>query len=263
MDLGLKNKIALVTGAGRGIGRAIAIDLAKEGARVVAVSRTPEHLLDTMEEMGGKTKGHYVVFCDLMEEKAPERVVREAQKYVGDIDIVVNNVGDTLGILDPFCPLSDWRKVMRINLEIAIEFNNLVIPAMKEKKWGRIVNIASTASLENNGPITYCSAKAALLAYSRSLGRVLAPTGIVLSSVIPGAIFTEGGDWDKKLKERPEHVERYIRERLPLLKFGDPHEVSGMVVFLCSQLASFCQGAIVPVDGAQSRHYFGTYTIGD
>jgi 3-oxoacyl-[acyl-carrier protein] reductase len=263
MDLGIKNKVALVTGAGRGIGRAIAVNLAQEGVKVVAVSRTAEHLAELMKELGGRAQGHYEIACDLMQEGAPERAVREAQKHVGDIDIVVNNVGDTLGVMDPFCPISDWRRVFRVNMEIAIEFNNLVIPAMREKKWGRIVNIASTASLENNGPITYCSAKAALLAYSRSLGRVLAPTGIVLSSVIPGAIFTKGGDWDKKMKERPEHVERYIKERLPLQKFGDPEEISGMVVFLCSGLASFCQGAIVPVDGAQSRHYFGTYTIGD
>ena len=134
---------------------------------------------------------------------------------------------------------------------------------MKKRNWGRIVNIASTASMENNGPITYCSAKAALPAYTRSLGRVLAPCGIIVSAVLPGAVTAPGSYWEKAVKERPEHAIKYIHERLPLLRFGAPEEISGMVAFLCSQRASFCQGSIVPVDGGQSRHYFGTYAIGD
>jgi 3-oxoacyl-[acyl-carrier protein] reductase len=126
---------------------------------------------------------------------------------------------------------------------------------MLEKKWGRIVHIASTASVENNGPITYCTAKAALAAYSRSFGRVLAPEGIVMSAVLPGAVLTEGGHWETAQKERPEHVEKYLAERLPLREFGTPEHISGIVAFLCSDQAGFFQGSVVPVDGGQIRGF--------
>ncbi len=263
MDLGIKRKKAIVTGAGRGIGRAIAIRLAQEGVTVGVISRTKDDLKEVVEKMGGKKRGHVSIVADLTKKGVPQKIYKEIKYHLGEIDIVVNNVGDALNIKDPLCPLEDWRRVFRMNLEIAIEFNNLVIPYIRRKHWGRIVNIGSTASLENNGPIPYCSAKAALLAYSRSLGRILATEGIVLSTVLPGAVIAPGSYWEKAQKEKPEHVERYIKERLPLGRFAQPEEISGMAVFLCSELASFCQGAIVPVDGGQSRHYFGAYNLGD
>ena len=91
---------------------------------------------------------------------------------------------------------------------------------------------------------------------------MLAKDGIVMSAVLPGAVFTEGGYWDKAMKERPEHVQKYLSDRCPLGRFGTPESIAAMVVFLCSELAGFCQGAIIPVDGGQSRHFFvepGTY----
>jgi len=263
MNLGIKNKKALVTGGGRGIGRAIALDLAREGAKVAVVSRTESDLKEVIAKMGGRKKGHYYFACDLAKEKSAEKTMKAVFKNFGTPDIMINNVGETLGIVDPYCSIKDWRKVFRINLEVAVEFNNLVIPNMKKKRWGRIINIASTASMENNGPIAYCSAKAALPAYTRSLGRVLASEGIVVSTVLPGAVAAPGSYWDKAQRQRPEHARKYLRERCPLLRFGTPEEISGMVVFLCSELASFCQGSIIPVDGGQSRHFFSTQGIGD
>ena len=182
----------------------------------------------------------------------------ELKENFGDPDILVNNLGGTLEITDPFCSLDDWKRVYRMNLEVAIELNNLVIPSMEDKKWGRIVNISSTAGMENNGPITYCTMKAALTGYTRSLGRVLAKTGIVMSAIMPGAVLTEGGYWDKALKERPEHATKYLEDRCPLGKLGEPDDIGTMVVVLCSNQARFCQGSIFPVDGGQGRHYYWT-----
>ena len=257
MDFGITGKRALVTGASRGIGRAIALCLAKEGVKVAVCARTAPELKQLVKDMGGIEQGHYDVTADLTEEHIPRKVVSELQKNFGQIDIVVNNVGSTLELRDPFCPLEDWRKVYRINLEVAIELNNAVLPYMREKQWGRIVNIGSTASMENNGPINYCTMKAALMAYSRSLGRVLAQDGVVVSCIIPGAIYTDGGAWEQAMKERPEHVRKYLVDRCPLGKFGEPEDIGYMAVYLSSALAKFCQGAVVPVDGGQSRHYFG------
>lgn len=254
MDFGIKGKFALVTGASRGIGESIAIGLAKEGVKVAIVARTESDLKAVIKQMKGDA--HYMITADLTEEDMPRKVVNELKKNFGEIDILVNNLGSTLDITDPFCSLSDWRKVYRVNFEITVEMNNLVVPYMEKNNWGRIVNISSTSGMENNGPVTYCSMKAALTAYSRSMGRVLAKNGIVMSALLPGAVFTKGGFWDTVMKERPEHADKYLAERCPLGKFGTPDDIGTMTVVLCSEQAKFCQGAIFPVDGGQSRHYF-------
>ncbi len=258
MDLGLKGKKALVSGGAVGIGEAIVKDLANEGARVVITSRDESRLKKVLNEIGGEAAGHYGIISNITDEGAPGKLAQEIQSNFGNLDIVVNNVGSTLDVSDPYCSLSDWKKVYRLNLEVAIELNNLFIPHMKKQDWGRIVNISSTASMENNGPVPFCAVKAALTAYTRSMGRILAieTKNVVMSAVLPGIVITRGGHWEKVLKERPEHAEQYIKERCPLGRFGQPAEISMMVALLCSKLASFCQGSIVPVDAGQSRHYY-------
>ena len=256
MELGLTGKRALVTGAGRGIGRAIAQSLAREGAQVAVVSRTESDIESLLADMGGRERGHYGEPLDLELEDSPGSLLKSLERNFGPVDIIVHNLGTTLDITDPFCSLEEWRRVWRVNMEVALELNLLLVPHMREQRWGRVVHIGSTASVENNGPITYCTVKAALAAYSRSLGRVLAPDGVVVTAVLPGAVFTDGGYWEKALEERPEHVAKYLAERCPLHKFGTPDEIAHMVTFLCSDLASFLQGSIVPVDGGQVRGYF-------
>lgn len=257
MDLGIRGKKALVTGGAVGIGEAIAIDLAKEGVKVVITSRNEPKLKKTLEKIGGREAGHYAIVTDLTKEGAPEECAREIHQNFGNLDIIINNIGSTLGITDPYCPIPDWRKVYRLVLEVAVEINNLFVPYMKKQGWGRIVNITAGAAMENSGPVPYCSMKAAFTAYSRSMARILATEAgdVVMSAVLPGVVFTEGGHWDNVLKERPEHAERYLKERCPLGRFGQPSEISPMVVLLCSKLATFCHGSIVLVDAGQAKHY--------
>lgn len=219
-------------------------------------------LEETFREIGGENEGHYIISRDITEDSAVEKIGIEVFSKVSGVDIVVNNVGDTLGITDPFCSIADWRKVFRLNLEVHVEINNTFIPYMMEKKWGRIVNITAGASMENSGPVPYCSIKAAYTAYTRSMGRVLAPHNIVMSAVLPGVVITEDGHWSRVLKERPEHAEKYLNERTVLKRFGQPNEISPMVTLLCSDLATFCQGSIIPIDGGQAKHYFQTTEIG-
>lgn len=256
MDLGISNKKALVTGTGKGIGYGIAVALAREGVKVAAVSSTQEKLDDLMQEIGGEQVGHYAMASDLLLEGAPAEVMEELEASFGKIDILVNNLGGTMNITNPFCPLADWRKIYRMNLEVAVEFTNLVLPYMKARGWGRIINISSTSGMENNGPVTYCAMKAAIIAYAHGLGRVLAKDGVVVSTVLPGAVYTEGGYWDYALRENPEHVKMYLENRCPQGSFGDIDDIGSMVAYLASEQAKFCQGAVVPVDGGQSRHYF-------
>jgi 3-oxoacyl-[acyl-carrier protein] reductase len=258
MDMGIDGRTALVTGGCTGIGKAIAISLAKEGANVVVTSRNQDRITETVKELSQYGGGHYGILSDISMTGEPSNVINHIFDKTGDIDIVVNNVGDTLGILDPLCPLEDWDKLFRLIMGVAIEINNLVIPIMKKNSWGRIVNITAGASMENSGPVPYCSLKAAYTAYTRSLARVLAleQTGIVMSAVLPGVILTEEGHWATVLKENPKHAEKYLDERTVLKRFGQPDEISPMVTLLCSNQASFCIGSIIPVEGGQAKHYF-------
>jgi len=256
MELGIKGKKALVTGGASGIGKAIVKELLKEGVHVAMTSRKEDSLKKALEDMGEDARRCYPIICDITKEGAPSKMADEVRKELGNVDIIVNNVGDTLGVVDPLCSIEDWRRIFRLNVEVHIETNNEFIPHMKKQSWGRIVNITAGAALENSGPVPYCTMKAAHTAYTRSMARVLAPEGIVMSAVLPGVVLTEEGHWQKVLKENPKHAEKYLEERTRLKRFGTPEEISAMVVLLCSERASFCVGSIVPVEGGQARHYF-------
>lgn len=257
MDLGIRDRLALITAGGRGIGAAIAKCLAKEGARVAVVSRTASDIKKLVDQMGGKKRGHLGIALDLVEENAPKELVKILRKDFGMPSIVVHNLGGTLDIKDPFCSIHDWRRVYRFNFEVTVELNILLVPNMQKKKWGRVVHISSISSMENHGPVTYCAMKAALTAYTRSLGGVVARDGVVVSAVLPGAVYTQKGYWEMASKKDPEHVRKFLAERQRIGRFGKPEEIGEFVAFLCSNLASFNTGSIVPVDGGQGRGYFG------
>lgn len=258
MELGIKGRRALVTGGGRGIGRGIAECLAGEGVKVCAVARTLRDVEQVVADIGGKTAGHLPVAMDLIPESAPKQLVVEMNANgFWPIDIIVHNMGGTLNVKDPFCSVEEWRRLYRFNFEVAVELNCLLVPTMMEQKWGRVVHISSISAMENHGPVPYCALKAALTAYTRSFGGVVAPDGVVVSAVLPGAVFTEDGYWDEASRSNPEHVRKFLSERQRIGRFGTLEEIGSWVTFMCSNLASFNTGAIVPVDGGQGRGYFG------
>jgi 3-oxoacyl-[acyl-carrier protein] reductase len=255
MDLGIQGKIALVTASGRGLGRAIAQHLAEEGARLIINARTQNDLNEFICHLPNKNS-HFSFCEDLTKPEGPKKLIDFLQTQNAVPDIVVHNLGGNLNISDPLCSVQDWRAVMRVNLEIPIEINQWIIPNMQAKKWGRICHISSISALENQGPPSYCAAKAALVAYTRSVGRYISREGIAMNAVLPGAVFTQGGYWDDAKQERPEHVEKYLKERMAIQRFGTPQEISSLVAFLCSQHASFCAGSSFVVDGGQGRIFY-------
>ena len=258
MDLKIADKHALVTGAGRGIGRAVAKCLAKEGVNVTAVARTNSDLATLKEEISDFTGKCSIISMDLMPEGAPGALIEQIiSDDMGSLDIVVHNIGGTMNVIDPFCSIKEWRDLYRFNFEIALEINQLVLPTMRDKGWGRVVQNSSIAAMENQGPVSYCAIKAALTAYTRSMGGVMAPHGVVMSAVLPGAVYTEGGYWDSASRCTPGHVEKFLTERQRIGRFGRPEEIGNYITYLCSDLASFNTGSIVPVDGGQGRGYFG------
>ena len=139
--------MALVTAASRGLGRAIALRLARESAKVAIVSRNSSEIDDLVEEMGGTAAGHFGIALDLTKEAVPTELIRAVTTEMGPIDIAVHNSGGTLDIRDPYCSIEDWRKFWRFNVEVAIELNLQLLPGMRERGWGRIVQISSIAAI--------------------------------------------------------------------------------------------------------------------
>lgn len=252
MELGVKGKIALVTGASRSIGKSICEVLSREGAFVIGVARTLSEL-EALSSDRGKARFFPL---DLLAPEGVETLLSLLSKENLSPDIVVHNLGGTLNVTSPLCSLSEWRSVMRINVEIPIELNRALIPKMQEKKWGRICHISSIAGLENQGPPSYCAAKAALIAYTRSVGRFFAKDNIVMTSLLPGPILAKGNYWDTASKEKPDHVHRFLEERVALKRLGSPEEISELAAFLCSELSSFCIGSAFLADGGQGKVFF-------
>jgi NAD(P)-dependent dehydrogenase (short-subunit alcohol dehydrogenase family) len=255
MDLGISGKYALVTGGANGIGEGITEFLAKEGVNVIFTSRDQmalDRMLTNLTKYQIKAQG---ILIDFLQEDWLTKLQTFISSY--EIDILINNAGHNFNINNPYCSIEDWRKVMGLNFEIPVQICNLVIPQMKKKGWGRIVNITSVAGLENSGPVTYGVSKAALTVYTRTMGRILATEAknVVMTAVFPGVVLTKGGHWDKVLQNNPQHAESYLRERCPLGRFGKVDEISPVVVFYCSNFASFSHGAIIPVDAGQAKNY--------
>lgn len=253
MELGIKGKLALITGAGRGLGEGICRSLAAEGAQVIATSRTEADLKGLVSELGGEAAGHHLIALDLAAADGPTRLIDFVARLRRNPDIIVNNVGGNLNYTDPLGPASEWREVMRLNVEVGIEINRAFIPAMRHAKWGRICHVSSISALENQGPPAYCAAKAALNAYVRSLGRFVSADNVILTTVMPGAVLTRGGYWDEAVRDRPDHVAKYLKERMAIQRFGRVEEISSIVTFLCSEQASFCVGSCLLADGGQGR----------
>lgn len=251
MDLGIQGKKALITAAGRGIGAAVARVLAYEGVQLMINARTASDLNSVLASI---PDDHHAFACDLSTDNGPAILLEKMETLEFKPDIVVHNLGGNLAVTDPLCDLSAWRRVQRINLEVPIELNRALIPHMKKQQWGRICHTSSIAALENQGPPSYCAAKAALTAYTRSLGRYVSKDNVIINNVLPGPILTEDGYWDEAMKNRPDHVESYLK-RVAIGRFGSPEEVSHLVAFMCSEHTSFCVGSSFVVDGGQGRSF--------
>lgn len=258
MDLGIINKSALITGGCNGIGAQLTIDLLREGCDVTATTRTvnsAQKFVDNLD-FNLRKKFKYLIGEFSNKEDLTEFLIENTFNF----DILINNAGHTLDLTNSDCSFEDWERIFVLNFLSCVKITDSCLPYMKSKKWGRIVNITSCAGFENSGPLTYTCSKAALTAYTRTMGRILATEdpGIVMTAVYPGVIKTKGGHWEKKIKEDPKHAEKYLSERCPLNRFGETEEFTPSVVFFCSDKASFAHGTIVGIDGGQSRHFLHT-----
>jgi len=249
MELGLKGKRALIVGASKGIGLACARAFAAEGAYVTAVARDETRLDALIQEIGGRASGHQRLAADLMNPDVPSEVSRRLIQMQGPFDVVVHCVGGPLEIRDPLSPVGQWRKVWQFNVGIAIEMNEVLVPPMIERKWGRVVHVSSISSVMLRGAPPYACAKAYLNAYTRTVGRALAQEGIVVSAVLPGAVAFENSYWDMQIKGNNPRVADFLRHHQAVGRMGTPEEIAPFVLLLASEHATFAQAAVVPVDG--------------
>jgi 3-oxoacyl-[acyl-carrier protein] reductase len=246
MDLEIRGKTALVTGASVGIGRGIAAALAKEGVRLAVVARRR----NLLEELEAELKaGLLIIEYDLMREDAPERISRAALEGLGSVEILINNAGGSRRFtLD--ASEEQWQEALTLNFTRQRQLTHKLLPQMMAGGWGRIVNITGKSEPEGiNG--AFC-AKAAMHSWAKGLSREVGRHGITVNSVPPGRIMSE-----QILRNySPEERKRGGDEDIPVGEYGQPEDIASLVCFLASPRARYITGAVIPVDGGLRRYQF-------
>jgi 3-oxoacyl-[acyl-carrier protein] reductase len=258
MDLGLRDKVAIITGSSRGLGLASAKALAAEGCRVTLCGRTESTLQGAARKVASIAGGDdrvLAVRADLTQADGVQRVLDDTVQRFGGLDVLVNNIG--LGRGGGLLETSDaeWQEAFDQTLLPAVRASRLAVPHMARRGGGSIIIIASVFGREAGGRMTYNAIKAAEISLAKSLAQQLASANIRVNSVSPGSILFEGGSWWKRQQENPAAIAEFVKRELPFGRFGRADEVGDVVAFLASSRASWISGTSIVVDGCQSRAF--------
>ena len=254
MDLGIKGKVAIVTGGSRGLGRISALALAREGVNVSICGRTESTLEAAVEELTSLGVSAMSIVADVSEPSSAQEIYDGTLSGLGAVDILVNNVGGRRGTSMMDTTEEQFRLGFEVNLFGGLRLMKLAIPEMQSRRWGRVINIASIWGREYGGSADYMSAKAALIAATKFAAVELMKDNVLVNSIAPGSIIHPGGTWERFSNENPPKVvEDFITHNLPAGRFGWPEPVGDVVAFLASERASLITGACINVDGGQSK----------
>jgi 3-oxoacyl-[acyl-carrier protein] reductase len=260
MDLGLKNRVALVCGASKGLGKAVAQGLAREGARLAICSRKLENIQQAAEEIRRESETEVIPLpCDLSSSEEARLFFREAHRQYGRVDILVNNAGGPPSL--PFLEISEdhWQEAFQLTLMSAATLMKAAIPLMQSQKFGRIINLTSVAVKQPIlGLILSNALRTGLVGLAKTLATIYAPDNVLINNVCPGYTLTERvRELSEVIAQRqettPEAVIQSWEAEIPMGRLGRPEELADLVVFLASERAGYLTGATIQVDGGYYR----------
>jgi 3-oxoacyl-[acyl-carrier protein] reductase len=248
----LENKVAIVTGGGRGLGKIFSFAMAEEGARIVAADILESEARQTAQEIRDKGGSAISLRVDVTSEKDTERMAEETMKAFGRIDILVNNAALYFGIgRGPFYEISseEWDQLMAVNLKGPFLCTKAVFPQMKEQKKGKIINLASeTAFTGSKGLLHYVTSKGGIISFTRALATELGPYGICVNSIAPGFTDTEAS------RTLTDDITKYDVSTTPLGRLEQPQDLIGALLFFSSDESDFVTGQALVVDGGRHKH---------
>jgi 3-oxoacyl-[acyl-carrier protein] reductase len=251
MDMQLKGRTALVTGASAGIGRGIALALAAEGVKLALTARRVDRLREVAAEIsaaGGPEP--LLIEQDMYAEDAAQRLASESVKGLGRVDILVNNAGGSRSFKDLHVSEAQWQEAMTLNFHRPRQLADALIDQMIANRWGRIINITGKSEPEHiNG--AFC-AKAGMHSWAKGLSRMVGQHGITVNCVPPGRIHSE----QIYRNYTPEYRQWQCENEIPMGRYGEPEDMANLVTFLSSPRASYITGAVIPVDGGLRRYQF-------
>ncbi len=251
LQVDLSGQTAIVTGASRGLGKAMAVALGRSGARVACVARSADKLAETVAEIAAAGGEAEVYSCDVGDRESVEKVIEAVAEKWGRIDILVNNAGITQDTLMAAMSDEQWDDVIRTNLRGPFLFMRGVYRHMMKARYGRIINISSVSGLIGNpGQSNYSASKAGLIGVTRTLSRELAKRGVTVNAVAPG--FIESDMTQDLIRKFGQAVVDEAKKRIPAQRLGTAEEVAAAVLFLASPAASYVTGHVLVVDGGMT-----------